>query len=75
MTEILVGTLFMIKSVAWNKCVSWVDSKTEYMPHMIMKAEVNDVQVLLMPNNEYRYGIHCTNGQMKVYQKKLSIEE
>jgi ribosomal protein S24E len=75
MTEILVGTLFMIKSMAFSDCVRLVHSKTEYMTHVILKAEKNDVQVLLVPNNKYRYGIHCTNGQMKVYRKERNIEE
>ena len=45
---------------------------TEKMSHTIVKAEKNNVQVLLHPNNVHRYGLQCTNGEMRIYKKVLN---
>jgi hypothetical protein len=75
MTEILVGTIFLVKTLAFTPCVQFVDDLTAKYSHMVIKAEKNDVQVLVAPNNSYRYGFHCTNGQLKIYRKTLTSEE
>ena len=71
MPELLAGVLLFTKSMTFLTCVQRAISYTERMSHVILKAEKNDVQVLLLPNNEYRIGIHCRNGQIKVYRKNL----
>ena len=72
MTEILAGTLILAKTMAWTPCVEKVIYMTEKMSHTIVKAEKNNVQVLLHPNNEHRYGLQCTNGEMRIYKKVLN---
>ena len=72
MTEILAGTLILAKAMAWPTCVKKVIHMTEQMSHTIIKAEKNNVQVLLHPNNVHRYGLQCTNGEMKIYKKILN---
>lgn len=72
MTEILAGTLILAKAMAWTPCVKKVIYMTEQMSHTVVKAEKNNVQVLLHPNNKNRYGLQCTNGQMKIYKKELN---
>ena len=71
MPEILAGALVMTKVMMWSTCVEKVIRYTERMSHVIIKAEKNDVQVLLLPNNEYRIGVQCRNGQMKIYRKYI----
>jgi len=71
-TEILAGTLILAKAMAWTPCVEKVIHMTEQMSHTIVKAEKNNVQVLLHPNNKNRYGLQCTNGQMRIYKKELN---
>ena len=72
MTEILAGTLILAKAMAWTPCVEKVIYMTNQMSHTVVKAEKNDVQVLLHPNNKNRYGLQCTNGQMRIYKKELN---
>lgn len=58
--------------MAWTPCVEKLIYMTEQMSHTIVKAEKNDAQVLLHPNNKNRYGLQCTNGQMRIYKKELN---
>jgi hypothetical protein len=71
-TEILAGTLILAKAMAWTPCVEKVIYMTNQMSHTVIKAEKNNVQVLLHPNNKNRYGLQCTNGQMRIYKKELN---
>jgi len=72
MNEILVGTIFMVKAMAFAPCVQLVDNVTSRYPHMTIQAEKNNVQVMIMPSDYYRFGFHCTNGELIVYRKSLT---
>lgn len=71
MDPILAGTLIFAKAMAWSTCVKRVIFMTERMSHTVLHAEKNNVQVLLHPNNEHRYGLKCSNGQFEIYKKVL----